>query len=85
MDKIKPIRAKTLLWQKITLFISGILFALSLLEIGLRLGGVLILSLQEHRNMVSIRQKAHLYSTSEKLLFCIKIEKDRKKKYFSLA
>jgi tetratricopeptide (TPR) repeat protein len=43
--------------QKLTLLIFGILFFLVLLETGLRLGGFIILSVQKHRNKISLRQK----------------------------
>lgn len=43
--------------QKIVLIIFGLLLFLILLEISLRLGGFIFLSIQEHRNMVSLRQK----------------------------
>ncbi len=48
---------KTRPWQKVTLVIFGILLTFILLEVALRLSGFIILSLQEHRNIVSIRQR----------------------------
>ncbi|MDD5195916.1 MAG: tetratricopeptide repeat protein, partial [Candidatus Omnitrophica bacterium] len=49
--------AKTSLRQKIALITFGILLTILILEIGLRLGGFIALSWQEHRNLQSIRQK----------------------------
>ncbi len=43
--------------QKITLIILGLFLSVVLLEIGLRVGGLVFLSLQEHRNRISIRQR----------------------------
>ncbi|MFC1666585.1 tetratricopeptide repeat protein [Candidatus Omnitrophota bacterium] len=43
--------------QKIVLVIFGLFLCILLLEIGLRIGGFVILSLQEHENRMSIRQK----------------------------
>ena len=51
------LRQETLLRQKIILIIFGLLLFLTLLEIGLRLGGFMLLSLQEYRNLQSIKQK----------------------------
>ncbi len=48
---------KISLKQKIVLILFGLLLFLILLEIGLRLGGLMLLSVQEHRNKVSLRQK----------------------------
>ena len=48
---------KTSFRQKIVLIIFGLCLCAALLEIGLRIGGFVILSLQEHRNKLSIRQK----------------------------
>ena len=44
----------TRLWQNLLLIIFGILLSLVLMELGLRLGGVVFLSLQEYRNVRSI-------------------------------
>jgi len=43
--------------QKTILVIFGLFLAITILEIGLRLGGFIILSLQERRNLLSIRQR----------------------------
>ncbi len=43
--------------QKIILVTGGIFFCIVILELGLRLGGSIILSLQESRNSLSIKQK----------------------------
>jgi len=43
--------------QKITLIVLGVFLSAVLLEVGLRLSGFVLLSMQEHRNAVSIRQK----------------------------
>jgi len=43
--------------QKVVLIIFGLLLSVVLLELGLRIGGIVFLSLQEHRNRISIRQK----------------------------
>ena len=43
--------------QKITLILFGLCLCIILLEAGLRIGGFLILSLQEHRNKSSLKQK----------------------------
>jgi len=48
---------KILLRQKITLIICGLLLGLVLLETGLRLGGFVYLSWQEHNNRLSLKQK----------------------------
>jgi len=42
---------------KITLIIFGVFLFLILLEAGLRLGGFILLSIQEYRNLQSIKQK----------------------------
>ncbi len=58
--------------QKLTLLAFGILFFLALLEIGLRLGGFIILSVQEHRNKISLRQKGtyRILCVGESTTFC---------------
>ena len=43
--------------EKITLILFGIFLCMVLLEIGLRIGGSIILSLQEHRNRIDIKEK----------------------------
>ncbi|MFH1338382.1 MAG: tetratricopeptide repeat protein [Candidatus Omnitrophota bacterium] len=43
--------------QKIILIISGLLLSLALLEIGMRIGGFIILSLQEYRNRLALKNK----------------------------
>jgi len=45
------------LQQKIILVVFGLFLTLIILEISLRLGGFIILSLQEYRNLLSLRQK----------------------------
>jgi Tfp pilus assembly protein PilF len=55
MDKTG--KSKISFWQKTILIILGIFLFFVLLEIGLRLGGFIFLSLQEHRNKVSLMQK----------------------------
>ncbi len=51
------IQFETPLHKKIILVIFGIFLSFILLETGLRIAGFVILSRQEHRNMVSIRQR----------------------------
>lgn len=51
------IRGKTSLKQKILLIIFGLFLCFLLLEIGLRVGGLVFLSLQEHRNRITVLQK----------------------------
>ncbi|MCX5693259.1 MAG: GDSL-type esterase/lipase family protein, partial [Candidatus Omnitrophica bacterium] len=48
---------KTSLPQRITLILFGLFLTIAILEIGLRIGGFAILSIQEHRNLQSIKQK----------------------------
>jgi len=48
---------KTPIWQKISLIIFGLFLTLAILEIGLRIGGFILLSLQERRNLLAIKQK----------------------------
>jgi Tfp pilus assembly protein PilF len=48
---------KTSFKQKIALIIFGLFLSTVLLEIGLRIGGFIFLSLQEHRNAIAIRQR----------------------------
>lgn len=48
---------KTSFKQKIALITFGLLLCIALIEIGLRISGFIILSLQEYRNQLSIRQK----------------------------
>ena len=47
--------------QKIILIIFSIFLSVILLETGLRIGGFIILSFQEHRNMISLKQKDAYY------------------------
>jgi tetratricopeptide (TPR) repeat protein len=47
---------ETFLWKKILLFFLGLFLVLVTLEIGLRVGGFIMLSAQEHRNLRSIQQ-----------------------------
>ena len=48
---------RTTLKQKILLIIFSLILFVILLEVGLRLGGFIFLSLQEYRNRLSLRQK----------------------------
>jgi hypothetical protein len=57
MHKNNLIKSRLSLRKKAILIIFGLILSLALLEIGLRLGGFIFLSLQEQRNQVSIRQK----------------------------
>jgi tetratricopeptide (TPR) repeat protein len=57
MNKDNIIKKKTSVFQKIFLVLFGVLLTLIMLEIGLRLGRFIILSLQEYRNRVSFKQK----------------------------
>ncbi len=57
MDENKTLALRIPLKQKIALLIFGLSLCLLLLETGLRLGGFILFSLQEHRNRVSIQQK----------------------------
>ena len=50
-------RIKIPLWQKTILIIFGLFLTLVVLEVGLRLGGGLILFLQERRNLLFLGQK----------------------------
>ncbi|MGA2775750.1 MAG: tetratricopeptide repeat protein [Candidatus Omnitrophota bacterium] len=57
MNKDNQDRSKTPLWQKVVLMLFGLFLTLTILEIGLRLGGFVLLSLQDYRNQQSIKQK----------------------------
>ena len=57
MQRNSPAKIKITLKTKITLIIFGFFLFLILLEIGLRLGGFIFLSLQEYRNRISISKK----------------------------
>jgi tetratricopeptide (TPR) repeat protein len=57
MKKNKFLQPKIPFSQRIILVLSGIFLFFVLLESGLRLGGFIISSLQEHRNLQSIKQK----------------------------
>lgn len=46
------------LWQKLSLIFFGLILTIVILEIGLRIGGFIILSIQKHRNQESIKQKS---------------------------
>lgn len=48
---------KNSLHQKIALILFGLFLTIAILEIGLRIGGFIILSIQEYRNQQSIKQK----------------------------
>jgi tetratricopeptide (TPR) repeat protein len=47
----------TSLWQKISLVFLGLLLSLALLEVGMRLGGFILLSIQEYGNLQSLKHK----------------------------
>ncbi|MFH1800907.1 MAG: tetratricopeptide repeat protein, partial [Candidatus Omnitrophota bacterium] len=51
-----PQRA-TSAWQKIAFVLLGLILSLALLEVGMRLGGFVLLSIQEYGNLRSIKQK----------------------------
>lgn len=55
MDKKGP--PKVFLGQKIALIIPGVLLTIAILEISLRVGGLIFVSAQEFRNRLSMRQK----------------------------
>ncbi|MFH1519184.1 MAG: tetratricopeptide repeat protein [Candidatus Omnitrophota bacterium] len=57
MNKSNSTQPGTSFRQKIILIISGIFFFVISLELGLRLGGFIFLSLQEYRNRIAIKQK----------------------------
>lgn len=57
MPRNNPAKIDVTLRTKIALIIFGLFLFLILLEAGLRLGGFIILSLQEYRNLQSIKQK----------------------------
>jgi len=57
MSRKNQATVKTSFLQKIALAMVGGLLTIVILEIGLRLGGFALLSMQEHRNKVSISQK----------------------------
>lgn len=48
---------KIFIKQKISLVLFGVFLCLILLEIGLRMGGFIILSLREHKNRLALREK----------------------------
>jgi tetratricopeptide (TPR) repeat protein len=47
----------TSIWQKISLVFLGLLLSLALLEVGMRLGGFILLSIQEYGNLQSLKHK----------------------------
>jgi Tfp pilus assembly protein PilF len=57
MKENKFLQPRVFLKQKIALVLFGLFLFFVLLEAGLRLGGVILLSIQEHRNTQSIKQK----------------------------
>lgn len=57
IDKNNSPKTKISLKQRLFLVIFGLCVCIVLLEIGLRIGGFVLLSLQEHRNRIAIRQK----------------------------
>jgi len=57
MQENSQAKLKTGLKKKIALIIFGLFLFFVLLEIGLRLGGFILLSIQEHNNLRSIKQK----------------------------
>ncbi|MDD5255678.1 MAG: hypothetical protein PHR11_06475, partial [Candidatus Omnitrophica bacterium] len=58
MQKKKPVSVRTTLRQKAALIIFGLCLSMFLLEAGLRVGGFVLLSVQEYRNRASLRQKS---------------------------
>ena len=50
-------KTKTSFRQKIFLFVFGLFLCAILLELSLRVGGFIFLSFQEHKNVISARQK----------------------------
>ncbi len=48
---------KNFLVQKLVVILLSLFLCTALLEIGIRIGGFIFLSLQEHRNKLSIRQR----------------------------
>lgn len=56
MNKASFITNKISLWQKIGLVLFGVFLFVILLEISLRIGGFIILSLQEYRNSMSLKK-----------------------------
>ncbi|MBU4473202.1 MAG: hypothetical protein KJ842_03510, partial [Candidatus Omnitrophica bacterium] len=57
MKENKFLQPKVSPKQKIALVLFGLFLFFVLLEAGLRLGGFILLSIQEHRNLQSIKQK----------------------------
>ncbi|MCX5694676.1 MAG: tetratricopeptide repeat protein [Candidatus Omnitrophica bacterium] len=57
MKNNKSYQSQLLLKQKIALILFGLFLFLMLLEASLRLGGAILLSIQEHRNLQSMKQK----------------------------
>jgi tetratricopeptide (TPR) repeat protein len=57
MRKNNPLKVTISLRTKIKLIIFGLFLCFLIIEVGLRLGGFLFLSLQEYRNIQSIKQK----------------------------
>jgi Flp pilus assembly protein TadD len=56
MKKIST-KMTTSIWQKIAPALLGLLLSFMLLEVGIRLGGFILLSIQEYGNLSSIKQK----------------------------
>ncbi|MDP3041911.1 MAG: tetratricopeptide repeat protein [Candidatus Omnitrophota bacterium] len=50
-------QVKVSVWQRVCLIILGVFLSLVILEIGLRVGGFVLLSLQEYKNRLSLKQK----------------------------
>ncbi len=57
MRKNKPVQSRTFIWHKLILIVLGVVLSLIILEVGLRLSRIVLLSLQERRNVTSIIQK----------------------------
>lgn len=57
MQSTSALKLKTRFVTKILLIIFGLFFSLILLEIGLRIGGFVLLSLQDYRNSQGMQQK----------------------------
>jgi tetratricopeptide (TPR) repeat protein len=57
MDKSRQKQPKVSLFQRIAIILCGLLVVVLALEIGLRVSGFIMLSLQEHKNLQSIKEQ----------------------------
>lgn len=57
MHKIDLLKPKVTFLQKITLIVLGVSLCVFLTEISLSVGGFLVISLQEHRNRIVMKNK----------------------------